>query len=160
MTTATARPWLSEPLVAAGLAFIVYATWVILYSVRVASSRVDTYGAPVPEDSSWLRPILGVVWVLVPLAVWVAIALILNRVTRAHDLPKRLVMSFLSAVIICAPVAVAAFVGLARSDGWGGLGAVGLAVPLAVPFFAVAFHLLAVPIVHGMSRRRRRGVSA
>lgn len=152
--TAQTRRWLSEPLLAATIALTAYVAWAVVYSIRLASTGVEPAGAAGSGGNVLVLLLIGIGWVLLPLGAWLLVAVILNRVFRASEVWKRLLMSFVAAAVVCAPFAVFAFVGLARNDGWRGLGVIGLFVPLVAPALAVGLHLLALPGVYLLSRRQ------
>lgn len=153
----SAKPWLYEPVFAAILGLALSALWVAGYSLQLRAAGVETSGASAPPDDQWHQSILHAAGVLL-VVLWAALAVLLNRVTRARTVGRRLLVSFGVAVIVCLPLSVEAGVQLATNDGWSGIGVVALLFQVSGPLFAVAFHLLALPFVSMVSRRRRAGV--
>lgn len=153
----SAKPWLYEPVFAATLGLALFALWVAGYSLQLRAAGVEASGASAPPDAHWHQSILRAAGVLL-VVLWAVLAVLLNRVVRARTLGRRLLVSFGAAVIVCAPLSIDAGLQLATNDGWSGIGVVALLFQVSGPVFAVAFHLLALPLASMVSRRRRSGV--
>lgn len=150
----TTKRWLTEPLFAGILGFGAWCFVAVGYYLRLVSSGGSPPGGLWPDNTTGQQMLLGVAPILM-LAMWVTVAIVLNRLLRAGNLSRRLLMSFLSAVIVSTPFAAIHTFQLAVNDGWRGLGFVGLLVLLGLPALAVVLHLVALPAAVLLSRQRR-----
>lgn len=150
----TTKRWLTEPLFAGILGFGAWCFLAVSYYLRLVSSGGNPPGGLWPDNATPQQTLLGAAPILM-LAAWVTVTIVLNRVFRAGDLSRRLLMSFLSAVIVTTPFAAIHTLQLAANDGWRGLELVGLLVLLGLPALAVVLHLVALPAVVLLTRQRR-----
>lgn len=137
------RRWFTEPFLTAVLALLLYLAWQIRYVFSAATS-----GAPVAQPYTsgvdfTVRMALGVVWVAAPVAAWTALAVAGNRIFRKRGFPARALVALLAAAVLCVPVAIYFAVILTANDGWRGLSAISVAIPLIAPFLVLAAYCAA-----------------
>jgi ATP/ADP translocase len=150
------RRWFAEPLLTALLTLLLYLAWQIFYAFVTATS-----GTPIAEPYTSgadfvARMALGLLWVAVPLAAWAALAITGNRIVRRRGYSARALVAVVAAAILCVPVAIYFAVILTANDGWRGLGAISVAVPLIAPFLVLVAYWAASALL--LLSDNKRGV--
>lgn len=153
-----AQRWVTEPLLTALLAVLLYLAWQLLYAANLAASGA-TPAQPYTSSGDFIaRMALGVLWVAVPIAVWAVLAIAGNRLVRKRQFPARALVALLSAAVLTVPFAIYFAVLLTANDGWQGLGAISVAIPLIAPFFVLGAYC-AVGLMLSAIEARRGGTS-
>jgi hypothetical protein len=132
------KRWVAEPVLAGLLMLTLCVAWQVLYALNALASGTPIAVPYVSGLDFAIRMTLGVLWGAFPLVVWAGLTIIGNRIVRNRGFVARALVAFLSAVIICAPVVIDSAIGLTADDGWRGLGALSVAIPLLAPFLALA----------------------
>jgi ABC-type spermidine/putrescine transport system permease subunit II len=96
----------------------------------------------------------GIAWAAIPISVWMLFTLGGNFLVRHRGFGARALIVFGVAAIPCGLLALLAVIGLARNDGWRGLGVFSLIIPVVLPIVVLGVYCLAAVLV---SIRIRRG---
>lgn len=145
----------SETLLTGVFAIALYLVWMVSYSWQLASTGVSPSGGSYVSASDFiLRMARGLAVFAVPVAVWAGLALAGGLLVRHQGFGFRLLIAWLAAVVIGLPFAIAAAVSVSASDGWRGLAALSVAIPVAAPFLVIPVYCTAAALLQ--LRRRRR----
>lgn len=146
--------WLTEPLLTALLAVLLYLAWQLLYAANLAASGA-TPAQPYTSSVDFIaRMALGVLWVAVPIAIWALLAIAGNRIVRKRKFPARALVALLAAAVLTVPFAIYFAVLLTVNDGWRGLGAISVAIPLIAPFFVLGAYCVVGMMLSAIEARR------
>lgn len=142
------RRWISEPLLTGVIAIAIHLAWMLSYSWQLASSGVSPSGGAYANGWEFLlRMVGGVAMFAVPVTTWTGLAIVGAFLVRRRSFVFRLLMAWVAGVVLCLPFATAAAVSVSASDGWHGLTALTVIIPVVAPFLVVPLYCVAAALL-------------